>query len=45
MDVSRRDFLRLSVAAGSATALGGLVGSGVEPQGPPTGRYGTWTAR
>jgi formate dehydrogenase major subunit len=29
MDVSRRDFLRFSVAAGSATALGGLIGSGV----------------
>ena len=29
MDASRRDFLRLSVAAGSATALGGLIGSGV----------------
>jgi formate dehydrogenase major subunit len=29
MDVSRRDFLRLSVAAASGTALGGLVGSGV----------------
>ena len=29
MDASRRDFLRLSVAAGSATALSGLIGSGV----------------
>ena len=29
MEVSRRDFLRFSAAAGSATALGGLVGSGV----------------
>ena len=29
MDVSRRDFLRVSVAAASGTALGGLVGSGV----------------
>ena len=29
MEVSRRDFLRFSVAAGSATALGGLIGSGV----------------
>ena len=29
MDVSRRDFLRLSVATASGTALGGLVGSGV----------------
>jgi len=29
MEISRRDFLRFSVAAGSATALGGLIGSGV----------------
>ena len=29
MDVSRRDFLRYSAAAGSATGLGGLIGSGV----------------
>jgi formate dehydrogenase major subunit len=29
MDVSRRDFLRFSAAAGSATALSGLIGSGV----------------
>ena len=29
MEVSRRDFLRLSVAAGTGTALSGLVGSGV----------------
>src|SRR5215467_9293698 len=29
MEISRRDFLRFSVAASSATALGGLVGSGV----------------
>jgi formate dehydrogenase major subunit len=29
MDVSRRDFLRLSVGAASGTALAGLVGSGV----------------
>ena len=29
MDISRRDLLRLSVAGGSATALGGLIGSGV----------------
>jgi formate dehydrogenase major subunit len=29
MDVSRRDFLRLSVAAAGGTALGGLAGSGV----------------
>ena len=29
MEVSRRDFLRFSVAAGSATALSGLIGSGV----------------
>jgi formate dehydrogenase major subunit len=29
MEISRRDFLRLSVTAGSATALSGLIGSGV----------------
>src|SRR5919197_1024006 len=29
MDVSRRDFLRLSVGAAGGTALAGLVGSGV----------------
>jgi formate dehydrogenase major subunit len=29
MEVSRRDILRISVAGGSATALGGLIGSGV----------------
>jgi formate dehydrogenase major subunit len=29
MDISRRDLFRFSVAAGSATALSGLVGSGV----------------
>ena len=29
MEISRRDFLRFSVAAGGATALGGLIGSGV----------------
>jgi formate dehydrogenase major subunit len=29
MEVSRRDFLRLSVAAGTGTALSGLIGSGV----------------
>lgn len=29
MAVSRRDVLRLSIAGGSATALGGLIGSGV----------------
>ena len=37
MDVSRRDFLRLSVAAGSGTALSGLVGSGVN-LGPAVAR-------
>jgi formate dehydrogenase major subunit len=37
MDVSRRDFLRLSVAAASGTALGGLVGSGVN-LGPAVAR-------
>jgi formate dehydrogenase major subunit len=29
MEISRRDVLRLSLAGGSATALGGLIGSGV----------------
>ncbi|HTA47084.1 MAG TPA: hypothetical protein VK789_31790, partial [Bryobacteraceae bacterium] len=29
MDVSRRDVLRLSVAGGSGTALGGLIASGI----------------
>ena len=29
MQVSRRDFLRFSVAAGTGTALSGLIGSGV----------------
>jgi formate dehydrogenase major subunit len=29
MGISRRDLLRLSVAGGGATALGGLIGSGV----------------
>jgi formate dehydrogenase major subunit len=29
MEISRRDFLRVSVAAGTGTALSGLVGSGV----------------
>jgi formate dehydrogenase major subunit len=29
MEISRRDFLRFSAAAGGATALGGLIGSGV----------------
>ena len=29
MEISRRNMLRLSVAGGSATALGGLIGSGV----------------
>ena len=29
MEVSRRDFLRLSVAAGTGTALSGLISSGV----------------
>jgi formate dehydrogenase major subunit len=29
MQVSRRDFLKLSVAAGTGTALSGLIGSGV----------------
>ncbi len=30
MELSRRDMLRLSVAGGSATALGGLIASGVD---------------
>lgn len=30
MDVSRRDLLRLSVAGGAGTALGGLIASGVD---------------
>lgn len=29
MEISRRDVLRLAVAGGGATALGGLIGSGV----------------
>jgi formate dehydrogenase major subunit len=29
MDISRRNFLRFSVAAGTGTALSGLIGSGV----------------
>src|SRR3954463_4294145 len=37
MDVSRRDFLRLSVATASGTALAGLVGSGVN-LGPAVAR-------
>src|SRR3989337_2275172 len=37
MDVSRRDFLKLSVAATGGTALGGLVGSGVN-LGPTVAR-------
>ncbi len=37
MEVSRRDFLRLSVAAGTGTALSGLVGSGVN-LGPTVAR-------
>src|SRR5262244_672509 len=37
MQVSRRDFLRLSVATASGTALGGLVGSGVN-LGPAVAR-------
>ena len=32
MEISRRDLLRLSVAGGSATALGGLIASGVNLQ-------------
>ncbi len=30
MDISRRDLLRLSVAGGAGTALGGLIASGVD---------------
>jgi formate dehydrogenase major subunit len=30
MDISRRDVLRLSVAGGAGTALGGLIASGVD---------------
>jgi formate dehydrogenase major subunit len=30
MEISRRDVLRLSAAGGGATALGGLIGSGVD---------------
>jgi formate dehydrogenase major subunit len=37
MEVSRRNFLRLSVAAGTGTALSGLVGSGVN-LGPAVAR-------
>jgi len=37
MEVSRRDFLRLSVAAGTGTALSGLIGSGVN-LGPAVAR-------
>ena len=37
MDASRRDFLRLSVAAGTGTALSGLLGSGVN-LGPAVAR-------
>ena len=37
MGVSRRDFLRLSVAAGTGTALSGLIGSGVN-LGPAVAR-------
>lgn len=37
MDVSRRGFLKLSVAAASGTALGGLIGSGVN-LGPTVAR-------
>ena len=37
MELSRRDFLRNVVAAGGATALGGLVGSGVN-LGPAVAR-------
>src|SRR3989475_6639128 len=32
MEISRRDLLRFSVAGGSATALGGLIASGVNLQ-------------
>lgn len=37
MEVSRRDFLRFSVAAGTGTALSGLIGSGVN-LGPAVAR-------
>jgi formate dehydrogenase major subunit len=37
MEVSRRDFLRLSAAAGTGTALSGLIGSGVN-LGPAVAR-------
>lgn len=37
MEVSRRDFLKLSVAAGTGTALAGLIGSGVN-LGPTVAR-------
>jgi formate dehydrogenase major subunit len=37
MEVSRRDFLKLSVATGSGTALAGLLGSGVN-LGPAVAR-------
>jgi len=37
MEVSRRDFLRLSVAAGTGSALSGLIGSGVN-LGPAVAR-------
>jgi len=37
MEVSRRDFLRLSVAAGTGTALSSLIGSGVN-LGPAVAR-------
>jgi hypothetical protein len=37
MEVSRRDFLRLSVAAGTGTALSGLIASGVN-LGPAVAR-------
>jgi formate dehydrogenase major subunit len=37
MEVSRRDFLRFSVAAGTGTALSGLIGSGVN-LGPTVAR-------
>jgi formate dehydrogenase major subunit len=37
MQVSRRDFLRFSVAAGTGTALSGLIGSGVD-LGPAVAR-------
>lgn len=30
MEISRRDFLRISVAAGTGTALAGLIGSGAD---------------